>query len=707
MSFPLLIIPLHEYVGINTVSLSILKNFYEKNIPCSFFNIIKNKKNIVVYKKKIISIINLLKLDIKFIEPIKVDTDTLNYINHNNFNSLLDKVTDAYYQECIDSSMFSINLIQGLPLSSKNYLLNIKFNLLIAERLRAKIIYLMNSNIVLSIAKIECKQFEYNNFFPLDNHSVIGIILNNSKFDFINQPKKISLYNYKSKFNFSLQDKKKWLIVGGMYNDPDVQYISLNNLCIYFNAKVITSFNNDNFFIKKIFFLNSLKELQNNNIESQTLFLIDVIDIEQFYIIINFLKNKKIVFAVILIVMQEIIDNNITIIQKNYNFIPIFFVTSSKLEIFDLLRTIPHTMFHKKLQERKDNINTFSKTIDINFSLLRKEKLINLINPIFFKYQLKTMCQQYKKTVILPEGNNPLIIEAASICNKKNISKIILLGQHKKIYHYAKKNKIEIKDGIQIIDPKLICNNYITKLLNIRKQNGLNFETASKLVKNNIMLAMLMLKHDKNVAGVVAGIETTTSEVLRPAFQIIKCKQQYSLVSSYFFMLLHDRVIMYSDCAINTNPSYKELAEIAIQSFETAIQFKIKPRIAMLSYITNTINNITDENVIKVIKATKLVNKIRPDILIEGPIQYDAAISNNVSKVKCPNSIIKGKANIFIFPDLNTANITYKAVQRSTGSICIGPILQGINQPVNDLSRGASIEDILYTIMLTVIQSSS
>ncbi|WMC19600.1 MAG: phosphate acetyltransferase [Enterobacteriaceae bacterium PC38] len=320
-----------------------------------------------------------------------------------------------------------------------------------------------------------------------------------------------------------------------------------------------------------------------------------------------------------------------------------------------------------------------------------------------FIYKITELSKKSNKRIILPEGYEPRIIKAASICYKKKIAKCILLGNPNKIKKIALLNNINLNKNIEIIDPKKIRNNYINKLIELRKHKGMDEYKAIKALKDNIILATMMLKQNE-VDGLLSGSINTTANTIRPALQIIKTSNNVSLISSIFFMLLPENVLIYGDCAININPNAEQLAEIAIESAKSALLFDIKPKIAMISYSTG--NSSKGKDVEKIIKATNLVKKKRPDLLIEGPLQYDAAINSEISKLKLPFSKIKGKSNIIIFPNLNTGNTTYKAVQRHTNIISIGPILQGIKKPVNDLSRGATINDIIYTIAITSIQAS-
>jgi phosphate acetyltransferase len=244
---------------------------------------------------------------------------------------------------------------------------------------------------------------------------------------------------------------------------------------------------------------------------------------------------------------------------------------------------------------------------------------------------------------------------------------------------------------------------YIGPLVELRKHKGMTSLVARQALKDNVVLGTMMLQQN-HVDGLVSGAVNTTANTIRPALQLIKTAPGASLVSSIFFMLLPEQVLVYGDCAINPDPSAQQLADIAIQSADSAALFGIQPKVAMLSYSTG--DSGTGVDVEKVKQATRLAQQQRPDLLIDGPMQYDAAVMENVAAKKAPNSKVAGQATVFIFPDLNTGNTTYKAVQRSANLISIGPMLQGMSKPVNDLSRGALVDDIVYTIALTAIQAN-
>lgn len=240
-------------------------------------------------------------------------------------------------------------------------------------------------------------------------------------------------------------------------------------------------------------------------------------------------------------------------------------------------------------------------------------------------------------------------------------------------------------------------------LCELRKNKGMTQEEAREQLKSTVVLGTMMLKLGE-VDGLVSGAITTTADTVRPALQIIKTIPSTKLVSSILFMCLPNQVLVFGDCAINANPTAEELANIAIQSADSAAAFGIDPRVAMLSYSTGTSGFGNDVEKVKL--AIEIARTKRPDLTIDGPLQYDAAVSKEVAQLKAPKSKVAGKATVFIFPDLNAGNIAYKAIQRSTNIICIGPLLQGLNKPVNDLSRGCSVEGIIFTIALTAVQAT-
>jgi phosphate acetyltransferase len=326
-----------------------------------------------------------------------------------------------------------------------------------------------------------------------------------------------------------------------------------------------------------------------------------------------------------------------------------------------------------------------------------------IVTPKMFEFKVIQRAISDKKRIVLPEGSEDRILRAAEALLRREIVDITLLGNEQKIHQKIAKMGLRMGE-IEIIEPLNAPNLdlYTDSYYELRKHKGITREHARDLVCDVNFFGTMMVHHG-HVDGMVSGAVHSTAATIKPAFEIIRAKEKSTPVSSLFFMCLWDRVIAYGDCAINPDPDARELAEIAITSAETATMFGIPPCIAMLSYSTGSSGKGKDVD--KVREATALVRKKRPDLLVEGPIQYDAAIEPNVAKTKLPDSQVAGKATVFIFPDLNTGNNTYKAVQRSSGAVAIGPVLQGLNKPVNDLSRGCLVEDIVNTVAITAVQA--
>ena len=327
----------------------------------------------------------------------------------------------------------------------------------------------------------------------------------------------------------------------------------------------------------------------------------------------------------------------------------------------------------------------------------------SVVTPMMFEYKIFEQARSIRQRIVLPESDDKRILRATDILIKRDIVDIILIGNKESIQHKEQVLGLDIH-AATIIDPDIgeLREEFAQKFYEMRKAKGLTIEAARDTMMHPNYFATMMVQEGL-ADGMVSGAMHTTSDTIRPALQIIKTKENTSIVSSIFFMCLETKVLIYGDCAVNLNPTSEELAQIAISSADTAKEFGIEPRVALLSYSTGSSGS--GPEVEKVRQATQIAQSLRPDLLIEGPIQYDAAIDKQVAQKKLPNSQVAGEATLFIFPDLNTGNNTYKAVQRSTGALAIGPVLQGLRLPVNDLSRGCLIDDIVNTVAITAIQA--
>lgn len=327
------------------------------------------------------------------------------------------------------------------------------------------------------------------------------------------------------------------------------------------------------------------------------------------------------------------------------------------------------------------------------------------MTPKMFLYNLVQQAKSNKRHIVLPEGNDERILRAAETLLLRDIVDLTLLGVPAKVKATIKKFGLQIDlDRVPIICPQESprFKEYAQKFYELRKHKGLTLEAALDLMADVSYFGTMMV-YQGQADAMVSGAAHTTQHTIRPALEFVKTKPGFSVVSSVFFMCLENRVLVYGDCAVNPDPNAEQLAEIAIASADTAQAFGIEPRVALLSYSTGESGK--GEEVEKVRQATKLAQERRPDLLLEGPIQYDAAVDASVAATKMPGSKVAGHATVLIFPDLNTGNNTYKAVQRETGAIAIGPILQGLNKPVNDLSRGCTVEDVINTVVITAIQA--
>jgi phosphate acetyltransferase len=329
------------------------------------------------------------------------------------------------------------------------------------------------------------------------------------------------------------------------------------------------------------------------------------------------------------------------------------------------------------------------------------------MTPRMFIYNLVQQAKSDKQHIVLPEGDDERILKAAEVLLNRDIVDLTILGNPVEVERLIQRLGLNLPlSRVPILEPQNSpkFREYVETLVELRKHKGMNLDTATDLMCDvSYFGTMMVYKGDAD--AMVSGAAHTTLHTIRPALQFVKAKPGFSVVSSVFFMCLDDEVLVYGDCAVNPNPTAEQLAEIAISSADTASTFGIEPRVAMLSYSSG--ESGVGEDVEKVREATLLAKERRPDLILDGPMQYDAAVDMDVAAAKMPGSHVAGQATVFVFPDLNTGNNTYKAVQRETGAIAIGPVLQGLNKPVNDLSRGCTVEDIINTVTITAIQAQN
>ena len=386
--------------------------------------------------------------------------------------------------------------------------------------------------------------------------------------------------------------------------------------------------------------------------------------------------------------------------------VPIISVEEGTYYITNRIGAIKSKIYANNKQKIATSITTFEKYVAIDNLA---QKLITFkaegMTPKMFQYNLVKRAKMHRKHIVLPEGSDERIIIAAARLLAMDVVDISIIGNKKQIESKVVELGLEFDfSKVQIINPieSEHYDDYVATYYELRKAKNVSMAMAKDLLEDVSYFGTMMV-YKGHADGMVSGAAHTTQHTILPALQFIKTKPNCSVVSSVFFMCLEDRVSVFGDCAINPNPTAEQLAEIAISSADSSLAFGIEPKVAMLSYSSGTSGK--GDEVDKVRKATEMVKAQRPDLKIEGPIQYDAAVDLEVGQSKMPNSEVAGHASVLIFPDLNTGNNTYKAVQRETGALAIGPMLQGLNKPVNDLSRGCTVDDIINTVVITAIQA--
>ena len=399
-------------------------------------------------------------------------------------------------------------------------------------------------------------------------------------------------------------------------------------------------------------------------------------------------------------------ESILLLIEGLNSVVPIISVDGGTYRITNKIGSIQSKIYAGNKHKIETSISTFEKYVDLD-DLSNKLSAFEAdgMTPKMFQYNLVKRAKQHRKHIVLPEGNDDRIIIATSRLLAMDVVDISIIGNRKQIEHKVAELGIAFDfSKVNIIVPieSPFYEDYANTYYELRKNKNVSIAMAKDLMEDVSYFGTMMV-YKGHADGMVSGAAHTTQHTILPALQFIKTKPNCSVVSSVFFMCLEDRVSVFGDCAINPNPTAEQLAEIAISSADSSLAFGIEPKVAMLSYSSGSSGK--GDEVEKVRTATEIVKQKRPDLKIEGPIQYDAAVDMEVGQSKMPNSEVAGQASVLIFPDLNTGNNTYKAVQRETGALAIGPMLQGLNKPVNDLSRGCTVDDIINTVVITAIQA--
>ncbi|BCQ40783.1 MULTISPECIES: phosphate acetyltransferase [Erwinia] len=709
MSRTIMLIPTGTSVGLTSVSLGVIRAMERKGVRLSVFKPIAQPRAGGDSPDQTTTIIRK-NSSIPAAEPLAMSR-VESLLGSNQQDVLMEEIIARYHENTKDAEVV---LVEGLVPTRKHQFAN-ALNYEIAKTLNAEIVFVMslgNDSAAQLKERIELTQ---SSFGGSKNKSITGVIINKLNAPVDEQgrtrPDLSEIFDDSNKASVANIDPKQLFansplpVLGCVPWSFELIATRAIDMCRHLNARVINEGDIATRRVKSVTFCARSLPHMLEHFRPGSL-LVTSADRPDVLVAACLAAMNGVEIGAILLTGGYAIDAPIQkLCERAFQTgLPVFMVdtntwqTSLSLQSFNLEVPSDDTQRIERVQEY------VASHIDADWieSLTAESERSRRLSPPAFRYQLTELARKAHKRIVLPEGDEPRTVKAAAICAERGIATCILLGNPEEIQRVAAAQGVELGKGIEIVDPVVARENYVARLVELRKSKGMTEVVAQEQLEDNVMLGTMMLERGE-VDGLVSGAVHTTANTIRPPLQLIKTAPNSSLVSSVFFMLLPEQVLVYGDCAINPDPNPEQLAEIAIQSADSALAFGIEPRVAMISYSTGTSGAGSD--VEKVREATRIAQEKRPDLVIDGPLQYDAAIMADVAKSKAPNSPVAGRATVFIFPDLNTGNTTYKAVQRSADLISIGPMLQGMRKPVNDLSRGALVDDIVYTIALTAIQS--
>ncbi|MDU6441918.1 MAG: phosphate acetyltransferase, partial [Pantoea sp.] len=685
-----MLIPTGTSVGLTSVSLGVIRAMERKGVRLSVFKPIaqpraggdKPDQTTMIIRKN---------SSIPAADPLKMSR-VESLLGANQQDVLMEEIIARYHENTKDAEVV---LVEGLVPTRKHQFAN-ALNYEIARTLNAEIVFVMalgNDSPAQLKERIELTQ---SSFGGSKNKNITGVIINKLNAPVDEQgrtrPDLSEIFDDSTKASVANIDPKQLFadsplpVLGCVPWSFDLIATRAIDMCRHLNAEVINEGEIATRRVKSVTFCARSLPHMLEHFRPGSL-LVTSADRPDVLVAACLAAMNGVEIGAILLTGGYEIDSRIAkLCERAFQTgLPVFMVktntwqTSLSLQSFNLEVPSDDTQRVEKVQEYVANyINA-----DWIESLTATSERSRRLSPPAFRYQLTELARKAGKRIVLPEGDEPRTVKAAAICADRGIATCVLLGNPDEIQRVAAAQGVELGKGIEIVDPEVVRNNYVPRLVELRKNKGMTEVVAQEQLEDNVVLGTMMLESGE-VDGLVSGAVHTTANTIRPPLQLIKTAPNSSLVSSVFFMLLPEQVLVYGDCAINPDPTAEQLAEIAIQSADSAHAFGIEPRVAMISYSTGTSGAGSD--VEKVREATRIAQEKRPDLVIDGPLQYDAAIMEDVAKSKAPNSAVAGRATVFIFPDLNTGNTTYKAVQRSADLISIGPMLQGMRKPVNDLS---------------------
>ena len=709
MSRTIMLIPTGTSVGLTSISLGVIRAMERKGVRLSVFKPIAQPRAGGDSPDQTTTIIRK-NSSIPAAEPLQMSR-VESLLGSNQQDVLMEEIIARYHENTKDAEVV---LVEGLVPTRKHQFAS-ALNYEIAKTLNAEIVFVTSLGMDSPAQLKERIELTQSSFGGSKNKNITGVIINKLNAPVDEQgrtrPDLSEIFDDSTKANVANIDPRQLFansplpVLGCVPWSFELIATRAIDMCRHLNAEVINEGDINTRRVKSVTFCARSIPHMLEHFRPGSL-LVTSADRPDVIVAACLAAMNGVEIGAVLLTGGYKIDEPIRkLCERAFaTGLPVFMVktntwqTSLSLQSFNLEVPSDDTQRVERVQEY------VASHIDSDWveSLTAASERSRRLSPPAFRYQLTELARKAGKRIVLPEGDEPRTIKAAAICAERGIATCILLGNPEEIQRVAAVQGVELGKGIEIVDPEVARENYVARLVELRKSKGMTEVVAREQLEDNVMLGTMMLERGE-VDGLVSGAVHTTANTIRPPLQLIKTAPNSSLVSSVFFMLLPEQVLVYGDCAINPDPNPEQLAEIAIQSADSATAFGIEPRVAMISYSTGTSGAGSD--VEKVREATRIAKEKRPDLIIDGPLQYDAAIMADVAKSKAPDSPVAGRATVFIFPDLNTGNTTYKAVQRSADLISIGPMLQGMRKPVNDLSRGALVDDIVYTIALTAIQS--
>jgi phosphate acetyltransferase len=681
--------------GKSLISLGLLRMMLTKSTKVGYFRPIINEFDNNGYDEHTNTAINFFNLDTNYKDCFAYkQSEVVALLSEGKEDEVIQKVIEKYKKL---EANYDYVLVEGTDFSGEGGIIELDINLMIAKNLNIPALIVGSGNGKKKKDFINTMQLSYNSFISKEV-DVIGIVANKIEEDEVDYIREELIKSFPEQLQIDIIPKIDFLAF------PTVKEVvqALKGRVLFgaqFLDNAIGSYSTGAMQLRN--YLTRIKE------NALVITPGDRADIILGALQANASKNYPKIAGIILtgtIIPEESILKLIEGVQST---VPIVSVDGGTFGISNKIGAVKSKIYathNKKILLSLDTFDTYVNAEGLTNILTSYQS--NKLTPSMFQYNLLQKARIIKKHIVLPEGEDERILRAAARLQMLNIVDLTLLGDQNTIQLKCDQIGLQINlDALNILNPEdsIYNKDFATTLFEARKHKGMSEATANDLVHDVSYFGTLMILNGL-ADGMVSGAIHTTMHTIKPALQLIKTKPGVSVVSSVFFMCLSDRVSVMGDCAVNPNPNAEQLSEIAISSAASAEAFGIEAKVAMLSYSSGSSGK--GEEVEKVRKATELAKAKKPNLQIEGPIQYDAAVDMSVAKTKMPNSEVAGQASVLIFPDLNTGNNTYKAIQRETGALAIGPMLQGLNKPVNDLSRGCTVDDIFNTVLLTAIQAN-